>query len=398
VIATSETKLVVVISAATVLFACNHREPQAQATSRSDDLSTRFDALVPGLLNEHHVPGVQIAVIDSGEVIWSGSYGIADRETASPVTDSTLFNIGSVSKTIAAWGVMALLKEKPDIDLDSPVGDHLMKWRFPQSDFDARRITVRRLLSHTSGMSILPASESFTYPSTLEETLSKSYGSFGRFRLLHEPGSHFDYNNGNYVLLQLFVEETAGKDFPGYVKRTVLEPLGMKRSTYQPDWNNVASGYDESGFVLEQHLNLNFAASGGLYTTARELGNFVAAMMRSSNGAEPGRGILSPETVNTMFTTSRGTDGRCGLGYKILRVSDALTLVTHDGANPGWRAMFIADPEKGVGIVVLTNSDAGGKIVADIVCTWADRETEIELIGLCDGAEPIPKSQYAEDQ
>ena len=344
-------------------------------------LISRFDTLVPQLLKRENVPGGQIAIIDSGRVAWSGSYGLTDKSSSSAVTDSTLFNIGSVSKSITAWAVMVLLNET-DIPLDSPVQDHMTRWRFPASEYDTRLVTIRRLLNHTSGLSILPASESFSYPPTLEETLSRSYGSFGRLRLVHEPGTLFEYNNGNYLLLQMFIEDVSGIEFSSYVKSKVLDPLGMTRTTYAP---------------ADRQVNMNFAASGGVFTTAADLGRFIAATMTNASN-QPGRNILSPETLNKMLIPENETGGRYGLGYKILRLSNNLSLITHDGANPGWRAMFIADPEKGVGIVVLTNSDAGGKIVADIVCTWGDWETEIELIGLCDGAEPIPKSQYAEDQ
>jgi hypothetical protein len=92
-----------------------------------------------------------------------------------------------------------------------------------------------------------------------------------------------------------------------------------------------------------------------------------------------------------MITPAPETGGRYGLGYKILPVSDTLKMIGHDGSNPGWNATFMAAPGKGVGIVVLTNSRAGAMIVADVVCTWAEWETDIELTGLCHGPNPIPR-------
>lgn len=147
------------------LVAC-HDNSSRLAGPPSSGLASRFDRVVPDLLARHPVPGVQIAVIDEGAVKWRGSYGVADKQTSRPVTDHTLFNIGSISKVAAAWGVMALLEERKEITLDSPVQPYLKRWKIPASEFDLSQVTVRRLLSHTSGLSVFPASESFTYPTS----------------------------------------------------------------------------------------------------------------------------------------------------------------------------------------------------------------------------------------
>jgi CubicO group peptidase (beta-lactamase class C family) len=239
---------------------------------------------------------------------------------------------------------------------------------------------------------VLPASESFTYPPSLEGILSKSYGTFGRLRQVRKPGASVEYNNGNYVLLELLIEELTQLGFVSYMQRTVLDPLRMDVSSYAPAREQLAIPYDENKRALSQdHAHVG-VASGGLYTTAVDLARFVVATMRGRDGSPPGRGVVSPEMVAKMIAPVEETGGKYGLGYKMLPVSQTLTLISHDGSNPGWRATFMAAPEKRVGIVVLTNSDAGGSIVADLVCTWADWETDIELTGLCQGAKPIPGS------
>jgi CubicO group peptidase (beta-lactamase class C family) len=370
---------------------CNRSPDIRSGDASTDVLGTRLDALVPELLRRNAVPGAQIAVIDDGAVAWSGNYGLANALQSRPVADSTLFNIGSVSKTVAAWGVLALVDARADLELDAPVQQYLTRWRIPESEFDVNKVTFRRLLSHTSGLSVLPASESFTYPSSLEGILSNSYGDFGRFRLARTPGVSFEYNNGNYTLLELLVEELTDLEFATYMRQAVLGPLGMDVSTYTPRSDLLATPHDENRQPLPQaHADVG-DASGGLYTTATDLASLVAATMRGSDGSPPGRGILRPETVATMITPAPETADRYGLGYKILPVADTLRMIGHDGSNPGWVATFMAAPEKGVGIMVLTNSRAGAAIVADIVCTWADWETDIELRGLCDGPRPIPR-------
>jgi CubicO group peptidase (beta-lactamase class C family) len=122
-------------------------------------------------------------------------------------------------------------------------------------------------------------------------------------------------------------------------------------------------------------------ASGGVYTTASDLARFVAAIADNDLNA-PGRGVLKPNTVRQMIVPAEGTDGSYGLGYKMFPVSSEVQLVTHDGSNEGWRAMFMMHPRKGDGVVVLANSDLGGKVVADIACALFAR-TEVDMTPLC---------------
>ncbi len=176
----------VCVLAMAVIIGCI-RDPETQTSAADDDLGSRFDNLVPHLLARSSVPGVQLAVIDQGAIAWHGSYGFADLRKAIRVTARTLFNVGSVSKTVAAWGLLALVEHRADLELDAPVERYLTRWHIPESEFDVNAVTFRRLLSHTSGLSVLPASEAFTYPSSLEAILSKSYGEFVAFDSFGRP-------------------------------------------------------------------------------------------------------------------------------------------------------------------------------------------------------------------
>ncbi len=354
-----------------------------------------MDRIVPGLLVRHDVPGAQIAVIQDGAVVWRGSYGAADRETGTPVMDDTLFNVGSISKLIAAWAVMTMIEEGNGPAIDSPVGPHLRRWRIPESPFDTEGVTVRRLLGHTAGLSVLPASESFTYPAALEEILTRSYGSFGRLRLVRAPGSGFEYSNGNYLVLQLLIEDVTREAYAAYARRRVLRPLGMRHSAFRDEGREgrAATPHDASGSPLPPDatsLNRGFDASGGLFSTAGDLAAFVAAAMPGPDGAPAGRGVLTPATINLMVRPTAESRGRFGLGYRMLPFSDDLMLIGHEGTNPGWLATLMAASDRGVGIVILTNGSAGAGIVADIVCTWADGDPAMDLGEHCDGPVPIP--------
>ena len=368
------------------MIGCNARALQ----TRADGLEEEFDALVPELLKEQNVPGVSIAVISGGRVVWSKGYGPADKSKGAPVRQETRFNIGSVSKTLSAWGVMTLV-EKGMVDLDAPIDRYLKRWHLPKSDFDNSKVTVRRLLSHTAGLSVYPASASINgyLPGekmlSLEESLSRSRGEWGRLRVTEEPGTRFQYTNGSYAVLQLLIEDVTGEPFADYMQRAIFKPLGMASTGYRwtPELQTVvATPYNPDGEAWP-HYQFVEQASGGVYTTASDLAQLVAALS-SNDGQIAGRGALKPQTVEQMIAPAEGSNGMYGLGYKIMPVSKEVRMLMHDGSNEGWRAIFLIHPQKGDGIVLLTNSDIGGKVMGRIVCARFARTT-IDMSALCSG-------------
>jgi CubicO group peptidase (beta-lactamase class C family) len=360
-----------------------HQENQQVGT-----LYAKYDALLPELLEKRSIPGVAIAVIQNGNPVWSKGYGYSVKHSHTPLTSDTRFNIGSVSKAITAWAVLKLV-ESGLVELDAPADHYLKRWHLPQSDFDNSQVTVRRLLNHTSGLSTYPISESFNayrhgspMPS-IAEALSRSYGSFGKLRLVQQPGKSFQYNNGNYAILQLLIEDVTGESFPAFMQHTIFNPLGMKHTGYHRT-SSVAMAYGE-GNEPRQQFDYVEQASGGIFTTVSDLATFVSAI-DSSDSSLPGRGVLKPSTVENMISPSDETNGQYGLGYQMAPLKKNGYFVAHQGANEGFRSLFLFDREKRCGIVILTNSDVGGRIVADIVCVWA-KSTGIEL------SNPCPDSQ-----
>jgi CubicO group peptidase (beta-lactamase class C family) len=350
-----------------------------------------LDSLVPNLLKQEGVPGVSIAFIKGGEVVWAKGYGLADKSKGATVGLTTRFNIGSVSKTLTAWTVMTLV-EKGQVVLDAPVDRYLKRWHLPKSDFDNNQVTVRRLLSHTAGLSVYPVGVTADPAGlfrpgdklpALEEALSRSRGSFGRLRVIHEPGTRYEYNNGGYAILQLLVEDVTGETFADYMQHAIFHPLRMSDTgyTWSPELQaSVATPYNRDGEAWPHYLGVA-QGSGGVYTTASDLARFVAAVS-GTESQPPGRGVLKPQTVQQMIVPADGTGGVYGLGYKMAPVSKDVQLVTHDGANEGWKAMFLIHPQKGDGVVILTNGDQGGRIMAPIACACFALTT-VDLSPLC---------------
>ena len=170
---------------------------------------------------------------------WSKGYGRADTSRGVPVTPDTVFEVGSISKPVTAWGVMRLVQQGK-LDLDAPVDRYLTRWHLPPAPFDADGVTIRRLLSHSAGLNSQDYSPITTRPlPTLEQSLSGESGGVNArrgsddVRITMTPGEQRSYSNGGYTLLQLAIEEVTGETFARYMQREVLDPLGMKHSSFR---------------------------------------------------------------------------------------------------------------------------------------------------------------------
>ena len=155
-----------------------------------------------------------------------------------PVTPDTVFQVGSISKPVTAWGVMRLVQQGK-LDLDAPVDRYLTRWHLPPSPFDADGVTIRRLLSHSAGLNSQDYSPIATRPlPSLEQSLSGESGGVNArrgsddVRITMAPGQQHSYSNGGYTLLQLAIEEVTGEPFARYMQREVLDPLGMTHSSF----------------------------------------------------------------------------------------------------------------------------------------------------------------------
>lgn len=347
----------------------------------------RVKTSVPGYLHDFSVPGGAVAVIEDGRVILAQGFGVTNLVTKAPVTTDTLFNIGSTSKSVSAWGAMHLVNDGK-LSLDSPVDARLTRWHLPPSAFATSGVTLRRLLSHTAGLSvsgyrgwgpddIIP---------TLEESLSGRDNGAGAVVLEAQPGSRWAYSGGGYTLMQLLIEETTGRPFADYMRDTVLQPLGMNDSSFLLTprvLGQSARAYDDLG---EETPTPRFAelAPAGLYSSIEDMACYALA----SIGDAHSRRVVKPELLDLMTTAAPGTDGTWGLGYAIQPAGkgfpDGVTRVGHDGGNRGWQTFFWVSRDKRDGLVVLTNGSNGWNVSNQVVADWQEWKTGKRL--------PIPRS------
>jgi CubicO group peptidase (beta-lactamase class C family) len=316
-------------------------------------------------------PGLAVALVDHGRLIWAAGYGVADRTTGQPVTATTRFQAASLSKPVTAWGVLRLV-ESGRIGLDEPIVGHLRRWRPPASPFDADGLTVRRLLSHTAGLSVhgyVGQRADRPLPSIVASLSGKTGDGFP-VELLEAPGQRWLYSGGGYSLAQLLVEQLTGRPFTDYMQAEVLEPLGMTASSFR--WSRTAATarpHDAHGDPVPDFVFAEQAAAG-LVTTAPDLARFLAAALAGPRGEPPGRGVLSPAGVQVALTAAPATDGRWGLGYGLGLTPGGDLLAYHEGANRGWRAGLALLPDRRAGIALLANGDAGSAPIDAVVQQW----------------------------
>jgi CubicO group peptidase (beta-lactamase class C family) len=316
-------------------------------------------------------PGLAVALVRHGQLIWAKGYGLADRVTRQPITAATRFQAASLSKPVTAWGVLRLV-EQGRIGLDEPVVGHLRRWHLPPSPFDGDGITVRGLLSHTAGLSVHGYSGQTPdrpLPPIAASLSGEAGGSFP-VELLDAPGRRWLYSGGGYSVLQLLIEDLTGRPFAEFMQTHVLGLLGMTASSFQ--WRRTtatAYPHDAGGTAIPDFAFAEQAAAG-LVTTAPDLARFVAAALPGPHGEPPGRSVLSQAGVRLALSAAPATEGRWGLGYGLGLLPGGDLLAYHEGANRGWRAGLALLPDRRAGIVALANGDAGSAPIDAVVQRW----------------------------
>ncbi|TCT16272.1 CubicO group peptidase (beta-lactamase class C family) [Natranaerovirga pectinivora] len=341
-------------------------------------LIENFETQTPVLLDHYNIPGASISLIEDGELRWIGTFGFADIENQQEINKDTVYQMASISKSVTAFGIMKLVEEGI-INLDDPIETYITRWQLPESIYDKSQVTIRRVLSHTAGLSRgggYPGYESFSELPSLEESLSGIGGGSQPVELIYEPGTRYFYSGGGYNLLQLLIEEVTGQDFDRYMKEVVLIPMEMKDSSFQ--WEDytesrIGKAYNIKLEELPNYLFIEKAAAG-LYSTIGDISQFVIASINSYGGGDD---FLQKGTLKEMYEpvlTVKGLEGfiykSTALGHFINMDNNNRPLVAHDGGNKGWRTNFSFVPDIGAGIVILTNGDNGTYLINEALNTW----------------------------
>jgi CubicO group peptidase (beta-lactamase class C family) len=321
-------------------------------------------------MRHYGAPGVSIAVINDGRIEWARGYGIRETGSSEPVTPTTLFQAGSISKPVAAMGALRLVQEGK-LQLDEDVNRRLVSWKVPENEFTTeQKVTLRRLLSHSAGLTVhgFPGyATDATVPTLVQVLNGGKPANTPAIRPNIVPGSKWRYSGGGYSVMQQLVVDVTGKPFPRFMRETVLARLGMKHSTYEQPLpperaDDAATGHVSGGRAVpgKWHVYPEMAAAG-LWTTPSDLARFAIEIQRSFAGKS--RKVLSPEMTRQMLTRQISS---AGLGL-FLEGKDRSARFSHGGRDEGFDATLVAYTEGGQGAVIMTNANVDGDLFGEVL-------------------------------
>jgi CubicO group peptidase (beta-lactamase class C family) len=329
-------------------------------------------ALMQQLLKQSNVPGVSIAVIKDFKVALAVAYGVADAEANTPMTTRTMFQAASISKPVAAMVSLKAVQEGR-FSLDQDVNSILKSWKLPASELTrSNPVTPRMLMSHTSGTGDgfgFPGYEPGALLPTLQQILDGVPPSNLRaVRLERTPFAGYEYSGGGVVLQQLALMDAVGKPFAQIAREWVLDPLQMTNSTFEQPLPaarqaQAARAHNRNGARMKDpwHVYPEQAAAG-LWTTPTDLARFAIEVQLAVRGRSSR--VLAPPMAREMITPVGVGPYAVGLG--ILKQGEGWYF-SHGGSNWGFQCDLTAHLSKGYGAVIMTNGDAGGALIPQLL-------------------------------
>jgi CubicO group peptidase (beta-lactamase class C family) len=321
-----------------------------------------------------HVPAVSVAVIKDYKIDWARAWGVTEAGGDRPATIDTLFQAASISKPVASMAAMRLAQDGR-LNLDANVNDYLTTWKVPDTAFThSKPVTMRELLTNSSGTPIIgfPGYDVHARIPTLFEILDGiPPANSPAVRVEAIPGSQWQYSNGGYEIAQQVVIDVTGEAFPEFMRTTLLQPLGMTRSTFEQPLpasmqTDAARGTLADGTEIPGgwHLHPEMMAAG-LWTTPSDLARFAIVLMKAKRGEK--NSVISAATGALILTSQITQANGMGQGFGVSLSGDSDGAgFSKDGFSGGFTAIMICY-DSGRGIVVMTNSDSGMSLALEII-------------------------------
>lgn len=330
------------------------RQGSAQQFNRTD-LLDQIDKIVQETMERDQVVGVSIGVMKGAEIIVAKGYGYADLENEVKATEHTVYRIGSITKQFTAVAIMQLV-EQGNLKLE----DDLTKFQ-PDYPTKGHKITIERLLNHTSGIK--------RYTEMGGKLLDLSYQElidlFSTEPFQFAPGDKFRYNNSAYYLLGVIIEKAVGTSYTKYLEEHIWKPLGMCESFYldnTPIIKNRAEGYEvrEGRVVNDDFINMAIPYSAGA------LGSSVVDLCKWQLALNKNR-LIRKESYRRMITPGILNDGKpitYGYGFRLSNL-DGHRKIQHNGGINGFRTQLSYYPDDDLTIVVLCNTGSAKAAVLE---------------------------------
>ena len=332
-----------------------------QSQPNNEDLfSARVDKLVQDRMYHELLPGLALVVLKDGRILKEQSYGLADLDSKLPVTTNTVFRIGSLSKQFVATAIMMLVEEGK-LGLDDPVSKYLdgtpSRWK---------RITIRHLLTHTSGIPDFN-NENIRVDDGPGDFDQRVLNTLARRRLHFAPGEEYRYSNSNYHLLGMIIQEITGKPYGDFMRERIFEPLGMTRTTISPEngiYPGLASGYTWNNAFHRVAAPIGITAGGSILSSISDMAKWDAALYTDT--------LLKKSSLQQMWAPVRLNDGmtwRYGFGWAVGRINDHL-IVSHTGNIIGFSSAIERNVDDCLTVILLDNrfdsQEVAGKLAYNI--------------------------------
>jgi CubicO group peptidase (beta-lactamase class C family) len=325
---------------------------RALAAGAPADLASNVDALFKDSVHIN-TPGAAVLILRDGKTLFEKGYGLAQVDARTPITCDTRFRIGSITKQFTAAAILKL-QEQGKLSVNDPISKYFPDWPRGQE------VTLRHLLTHSSGIHNFTAKPNFQTNVTVAIPLATLISSFKDDPYDFNPGVQFRYCNSGYVLLGAVIQKVTGETYDSYLRKTFFNPLGMKNTGVYPAGarlTNEALGYSYENGTVQRGVDWNMsnvAAAGNLYSTARDLSLWNEAIF--------GGRVLSTASLQAAFTVgvlagddpSHPEDTGYGFGWTIDRLNGSRE-ISHGGELAGFGSYLLRLPEYKLTVVVLLN-------------------------------------------
>jgi CubicO group peptidase (beta-lactamase class C family) len=353
---------------------CQGQPPASPRIPKGDygAIIRHLQARIPQEMARQNVPGLSIALVNGQELIWAHGFGLADKAHGVPVTPNTAFRAGGIAKLLTATAALQLV-EQQRLGLDVPIQQTLSEFhvrsRFhPDQDAADREITLRRLLSHQSG---LPSEHLRDLHSTFAMGLMPMRMSGVWLSSL--PGSQVAYSNLGYALVGAAIERSTGNSFEAQLQYSLLKPLEMNQSSFIG--TGAVAGYRAMGYQdgsASSDAQVRDLAAGGLWASPKDLSHFVKMLF--AQGQYKGQRLLSARSIDAMFTqqnTGNALDFDCqmGLGWFLAPCGDEpvgadVRAYQHSGGGDDFAAQLTLLPDQQLAVIIMANDSNAEDLVA----------------------------------
>jgi len=318
-----------------ILFSCALRADQV-------------DDYIKGQMEQRRIPGIALRIIQDGKVTKTATYGMANLELTAPVKSDTVFEIGSITKQFTAAGIL-LLAQDGKLSVEEPISRHLKN-----APASWTNITIRHLLSHTSGIKSYTGLTGFEL--TRHLTQDEFIRAIGEYTLEFQPGDSWKYCNTGFNLLGYIIENVSGKKYWDFMSKRIFRPLEMTATRDRRPGEiipNRATGYEQTNhmWVNRDYDLTDVFAAGAIVSTVGDLTKWNAAL--------DGEAILNAASKEQMWTVAKLNNGKAtkyGFGWFIETVEGHRN-VGHGGATSGFSASIQRFPDDKLAVIVLSNTD-----------------------------------------